>query len=210
MTIVTRWKNICMNYINNNIKEYALVTLLFVIGLFIGVMIVNNCSENLLQEVSAYLSDFVNKLENIDTINKSALIIDSIKSNIILSLVLWISGTAIIGLPIVLIVILYRGLCLGYTISVITYTFGTIKGIGFCISSIFFQNILFIPAVLTLGVSSMKLYKSIVKDRGKENIKIEIIRHTIIFCFMIVVLMISSIIENLISVSILHRIINYF
>ena len=210
MRIASKWRNVCLNYIRNNFKEYTLVTLLFIIGLFIGVMVVNNCGESQLQEVSSYLSDFVSKFKDVGDINKSELIFSSIKSNIFLALVIWIAGTTVIGIPIVLIVILFRGLCLGYTISVITYTFGTFKGIGFCLASIFFQNILFIPAVLTLGVSSIKLYKSIVKDKRKENIKIEIIRHTIISGLMVLVLVISSMVENIISVPILQKIINYF
>ena len=128
----------------------------------------------------------------------------------ILALILWIAGTTVIGLPIVLIIILFRGLVLGYTISAITCTFGTLKGIGFCLASIFLQNIIFIPAVLTLGVSSIKLYKSIIKDKRKENIKVEIIRHTVISILMCILLIMSSILENIVSTTILKKIIKYF
>lgn len=210
MRAASKWKNVCLNYISNNFKEYSLVTLLFIIGMFTGVMIVNNCGESQLQEVSTYISDFVSNFKNVEYLDKSELILSSIKSNIFLALILWIAGTTVIGIPIVLIVILFRGLCLGYTISVITYTLGTFKGIGFCVISILFQNILFIPAVLTLGVSSIKLYKSIVKDRRKENIKIEIIRHTIISGLMILALVISSVVENIISIPILQKMIKFF
>ena len=205
-----KWIGVFKQYIINNYKSYILVALLFIIGIFIGVMIINNCPDSQITDVNSYINDFVIKFKEVDNLNKIDLIVTSIKNNMILALILWIAGTTVIGLPIVLIIILFRGLVLGYTISAITCTFGTLKGIGFCLASIFLQNIIFIPAVLTLGVSSIKLYKSIIKDKRKENIKVEIIRHTVISILMCILLIMSSILENIVSTTILKKIIKYF
>lgn len=210
MKFAIKLKENLINYIKNNFKEYALVSLLFVIGLFIGVMVINNCSEIQAEKISSYIQEFITKFKNVDNLDSTSLVIESIKDNVILAIVLWLAGTTVIGVPIVLVVILFRGVCLGYTISAIAYTLGTIKGILFCLISILLQNILFIPAILTLGVSSIKLYKSIIKDRRKETIKINIIKHTLISVFIIFVLIVSAIIENVISVSILQSFIKYF
>ena len=72
-----------------------------------------------------------------------------------------------------------------------------------------FQNILFIPCILALAVSGMKLYKSIVKDKRKENIKQEIIRHTIFCLFILIILEISALIEVYISTSLLQACAKY-
>lgn len=72
------------------------------------------------------------------------------------------------------------------------------------------QNILWIPAILALAVSGFKLYKSIIKDRNKENIKIEIVRHTVFSFIMILVLLASSVIETFLSTNILKGLIKYF
>jgi len=61
-----------------------------------------------------------------------------------------------------------------------------------------------------LGVSSINLYKTITKDRRKETIKLGIVRHTVISIMMSLVLILSSIIENIVSISILKKIIKYF
>lgn len=87
---------------------------------------------------------------------------------------------------------------------------GTGKGIIFILSTLLLQNILFIPAILALAVSGFKLYKSIVKDKRKENIRIEILRHTIFSVIMLGVLIISSIIEGFMSTNLLKMIIKYF
>ena len=206
----SKWKEILRNYVRNNYKEYILTSLLFIIGLLIGVMIINNCTEIQSSEITTYLTNFIDIFKGIENINKTELIITSMKNNAILALIIWLAGTTVIGLPIVLISIMLRGIILGYTISAVTLTLGVSKGIIFCLISIFLQNILFIPAILTLGVSSINLYKSIMKDKRRENIKIEIIRHTIISLIMILILFLSSLIENIISITILKSFIKYF
>ena len=123
---------------------------------------------------------------------------------------LWFAGTTIIGIPIVLGIILVRGFCLGYTISACVFTLGKIKGILFILTTIFLQNIIFIPALMILGVSSIKLYQSIIKDRRKENIKLSILKHIIISIGIMLTLIISSIIKVEISYRLIVHLVRYF
>lgn len=201
---VSNWKHTIIEYTKNNSKEYILIILIFVIGVFIGVMFINNCSEEKETAITTYISEFIEKFRSIESIDKGSLIVNSIKDNIFLGIIVWLAGTTIIGMPVVLGLILFRGFCLGYTISAITFTLGVGKGIVFCLLTFFLQNILFIPALLTMGVSSIKLYKAIINDRRKENIKIAIIRHTIISLIMLGGLILSSFVENEISISLLQ------
>lgn len=207
---ITNWKTTIINFLKNNSKEYLLVIIIFIIGMFIGVMLVNNTSVENQQIIENYILNFIEKFKSIANLDKLNLLTTSIKDNIILAIALWIAGTTIIGMPIVFGIILFRGFCFGYTVAAVTFTLGLGKGIFFCILSLFLQNIFFILAILTIGVSSIKLYKSIIADRRKENIKIEIVRHTVISLLMLVVLIFSSFIENKISVNLLKFGIKYF
>ena len=202
-------KNI-LKWIMRSLKEYTLVGLLFIIGIFIGVMVINNCKDGQIEDISLYIDKFVQSLKNGNDINKMHLLGTSIKNNFILVIILWIAGTTVIGLPIVLFVIMYRGLCLGYTIAAFSYTLGKFGGICFCLISMFLQKILFIPALLTLGVSSIKLYKTIVKERDIKNMKIGIIKHTIVSGLTLGIMIISTCIENMISIPLLQNLIKYF
>ena len=204
------YKDTLKNYVKNNYKEYLLVCFLLLIGVFVGVMIINNCKDAQLTEITSYIKDFITKYKEIENINISSLIIDSIKKNLLFAIVLWVAGTTVIGMLIVLIMILLRGIILGFTVSSITIALGFFKGTVFTISSILLQNLLYIPAILTIGVSSIKLYKSIIKDKRRENIKVEVIRHTIISFFMVILIVISVFIGNFISIKILKNIIKYF
>lgn len=87
---------------------------------------------------------------------------------------------------------------------------GLSKGLLFVIISILAQNLIFIPVILALAVSGFKLYKSIIKDNRKENIKLEIMRHTLFSLLMLILLAISSLIEIFISTNMLKAFIKYF
>ena len=125
-------------------------------------------------------------------------------------LALWFAGTTIIGIPIVFGIILVRGFCLGYTIASCVFVLGRIKGIIFILITILLQNIIFIPAIMILGVSSIKLYKSIIKDRRKENIKLSILKHSIVSTGIMLALILSSIIKIEISYRLIVNLIKYF
>ena len=136
----------------------------------------------------------INDIKENKSINSVNLLKKTLVNNITLVILLWFVSSTIIGTPIVYAIILFRGFCLGYTISSIIATVGTIKGVFFSIFGILLQNILFIPGIFILAVSGIKLYKSIMKDRRKENIKLEIIKFTLIALFISLVLIISAII----------------
>lgn len=198
------------NHVINNKREYLIVALIFVIGIFLGVLFVNNMQATAREDVNQYLNNFTEKIKNTDKIDNIVLLRNSIIQNIILAITIWFFGTTVIGLPVVFGILLYRGFCLGYTISLCVGIMGISKGIIFIIISLLIQNILFIPAILALSVSGFKLYKSIVKDNRKENIKLEIIRHTIFSLIMVIILVISSILEIFGSTNILKCLIKYF
>lgn len=201
---------IIKEHILNNKKEYIIVTLIFITGIFLGVLFVNNSNQDQINEISQYLNNFIDKMKNAENISNIELLKASIKQNILLAITLWFFGTTVIGIPIVFGVVLYRGFCLGYTISICISIMGFSKGLGFIIALLLLQNIFFIPALLALSVSGFKLYKSIVKDNRKENIKIEVIRHTVFSLIMLIILLISSIMEVFISINISKWLIKYF
>lgn len=203
-------KETIFTHVMNNSKEYILVTLIFIIGIFLGVMFINNAQDAQMSEITSYLNNFIEKLKNTEHLNNIEILKSTVFENIILAIAIWFFGTTVIGIPIVFGIILYRGFCLGYTIATIISIMGISKGILFVFVTIFLQNIIFIPAIIAIAVSGFKLYKSIVKNKNKQNIKIEIFRHTIFSGIMLLLLCISALVETFISTNILKKIVKYF
>ena len=202
--------NTLIEFIKNNIKEYIIITLIFLIGIFLGVMLVNNLDEVQKSEIISYVNTYIEAFKQSDSSGDITLLKNNIMDNIILTLIIWFIGSTIVGIPIVFGIIAFRGFCLGYTISSITAVFGITKGIAFTMISILLQNILFIPAIISLGVSALKAYKSIYSDKRKENIKLEIMRHTIFSTLILLFLIMSAVVETGISTKLLRTLIKYF
>ena len=196
-------------HISNNKKEYFIISLIFIIGVLLGVFFINNINDSQIEIIKNYISDFVNAIKNNQSINNVELLKQTIINNIIIASIIWFFGTTVIGIPIVFGLILYRGFILGYTISACISIMGIQGGLIFTLSALLLQNIIFIPAIIAIAVSGFKLYKSIVKDRRKDNIKLEILRHTVFSVFMMIALAISAIIESFISTNILVNMIKY-
>ena len=197
-------RNMIEQYIKNNIYNYILVILAFLIGILAGILIINNYSNEKKEIICNYVVSFFNKFYSTNDLDQNKLLVYAMLNNFILISILYIAGTTIIGMPIIISVIIYRGFCLSYTISAITLSIGFNKSVLFCIIALFLPNLLFIPAILTIAVSSLKIYKSIIYDNKKDIIKKGLISHLIITIIMYIVLSFASIIESNFSISILR------
>lgn len=195
----TGFKNIIFEHISENIKEYFIISIIFIIGIILGVILINNLNQNQQEEISLYINNFINDIKENKTIHTGNLFKRTLINNITIVVLLWFVSSTVVGAPLVYAIIAFRGFCLGYTISSIIATVGTVNGILFSTFGILLQNILFIPGIFILAVSGLKLYKSIMKDKRKENIKIEIFKFTFIALCISIILLVSALIETYIS-----------
>ena len=177
-------RNIVLEYVDSNLKTYLILLIIFLIGIIFGVIFVNSAKENQSNQMQNYIQNFIN----------------SIKENYqITASILWFLGLTVIGMPLIYLFILYKGFCLGFTSAAIVGTLGSAKGALFIISTMLLQNIIYIPIMITLAVNGIKLYSQIMEDRRKDNIKLQILRHTIFSILMLAILVIAAFIETYIS-----------
>ena len=197
------------NHIQYNKKQYAIVAIIFLIGLIIGVSFINNIDSSSNENTSKYILNFIEALKTNYQIDKINLLKSSIINYLIVAIIIWFMGSTVVGIPIVYLIVAFKGFSLGYTISCILITLGTGKGILFSIVSLFFQNIIIIPCILAIAVSGIKLYQSIMKDKRRENIKIEILRHTMFSLFVAGMFIVAAFIEVYISSNLLSACIKF-
>lgn len=186
---------ILYNHIINNKREYLVVTILFFIGLMIGVFFINNISNEQIEEINTYLNEMINNVKQNPNINLFQLFKQAVLSNFVVVIILWFGASTIIGIPVVYGTVITKGFSLGYTISGMIGCFGVGKGTLIALSILLLHNIIFIPTMLATSVSGVKMYQSIMKNKERENIKIEIIRHTVFCLFMLILMFVAALVE---------------
>lgn len=203
-------KELILRHIYDNIKLYLIVIIILVVGIIAGVVFVNNTSAEEAQEIQNYITEFINLLKQGNRIDTGQLLKKSLGDNITLIIIMWLLGSTVIGIPIVMGIVLFRGFCIGYSVSAIIASIGVQKGILFFFTTMFLHNLIFIPVIICMTISCMRLYKSIMKDKRRENIKIEIIRHTLISIILGLLLVLAAFIESYVSTNLLMLSIKFF
>ena len=94
-------RNVILNHIKNNLKEYVSVIIVFLIGIVLGVIVLNNSNDLQKQELSTYVNDFVTQLNSDVSIDKIQLLKNVLINNLIIVIGLWFIGSTVIGIPIV-------------------------------------------------------------------------------------------------------------
>jgi len=192
-----------LEYIFHNLREFLLIFIILLIGIILGVIYVNNLNQEAGTQIQNYINQFISVLqEKTAQIDRGVLLKQNLITNLGLVLLLWFTGSTVIGMPVVLGIILYKGFSLGYSISAVVAALGIQKGSIFALSSILLQNIIFIPCLIFLGVSGMKLYQAILKDHRRENIKFEIYKHSMMSLILAGFFAIGTLIEVYLSTSI--------
>lgn len=108
----TNKTGIIKKHIENNLKYYILVTIIFIIGVIIGVLYINNSKDIQAKEISEFINDFINKIKDDASIDYIKLLSNCIRQNLIFAILLWFAGLTVIGIVAVYGIVAYKGFCL--------------------------------------------------------------------------------------------------
>ncbi|NLJ77800.1 MAG: stage II sporulation protein M [Tissierellia bacterium] len=185
----------------NNFIYYFIITILFVLGIAIGSITIKILDMEQKDRIIMFLNSFFksiegNTFENISILKQS--IIDNFKTIVFI----WITGTIVIGLVVIPIIILFRGFAMGFTVGFLVNEYG-IKGLFFCILGIFPHNLLIIPSIIS--IASMGMALSIKKFRrkdlriGSKTFQSNAINYSISVLFFSIFVLIGCLVEAYIS-----------
>ena len=102
-------KKVLYEYILKNRKSFFILMIIFLLGLLIGIFMINNLSDDLKIEVDTYIESTVQAIKDEDGINRLNMFWISIKENVLFILLIWFLGCTLIGGGLIYLAIIYKG-----------------------------------------------------------------------------------------------------
>lgn len=204
----TNARNIILQHIKSNITIYFTVLIIFIIGICVGVTIINSLQNTQTQNIDEYLNSSISLVRNGTRFSKTQMLKHSIVKNIIIIIVIWIFGLTFLGKFLLYVITLILGITFGYTISAIMTIFSFGQGILFFLGTMLLQNIISIPAIIFLIVQGIKCHNEFA-DKRTNNLKYMVVKYSSYSILVILILIVSSIVEVYVSGNLLYGIIKY-
>lgn len=202
-------RNIIVEHIKANINIYFIILILFIVGMTIGVFIVNNLSESQSQNINKYVVKSIDSIKAGNKLPEQHYLKNSLKRNAFIVFFIWILGLTFFGKYLLYLVILLFGITLGYTTSSIMLNFNFGQSMLVFLSTMLLQNTIAIPTMFFLCVQGIKCHNNFSKNQSNYNIKYILIKFTIYSILSTLLLFISSLIETYISGQLIYLIIKY-
>ena len=120
--------------------------------MILGIAFINNANEAQIEEIYSYVNSLKDNIKSSENINKTVLLIQSIKQNMLFVVIIWFLGCTILGSFLIYVAIIYKGFSIGYTVSAIIATLGAKSRMCFfyCIIIItkftFFTSIIYVSS----------------------------------------------------------------
>jgi stage II sporulation protein M len=186
-------------------KVNRFVLVIFIIGFISGCFFLTIISTEEKTIIADQITNFIANINN-NTLNNITIFKNNLISNLLYIIILWILGLSIIGIIINIFLIYLKGFILGFTISSIVLTY-KIKGILFNLIYVFPNELLKILMLITIGVYSLTLSISILREILKKNnnkLRTLFKRYTIILIISIFLCCLTSLFEAFVLPNILN------
>jgi stage II sporulation protein M len=147
---------------------YLFVGVLFLVGVVFGAVIVNTLDINKKTELLKYLQYYFHGLAQNDIADPSIAFQHSIGDYFKMLALMWLLGLSVIGIPVMLVYLFFKGLVTGFTIGFLVNQLSW-KGLWFAIAAVIPINMVVIPALLVLSVAGIRFSITLVRNRFLSN-----------------------------------------
>lgn len=190
-----------MEYFRENIGQYVLLTIILIAGIIIGSITVNLISENQMENILSFINGFLANFNNISVDNYSIFYV-SLSNNLKTAFAMILLGFTVVGFPLILVLIFFRGFVLGFTVGFLIGQMGT-KGMVLSILSILPQNLIILPCIISIGVTSLTFAITVIKNKirkyNQEDYSQMVTGYLLLNLFFSFLLVMSGLIEGYIS-----------
>ena len=189
-------------HFQENSSIYLFVTVLFLMGIIFGAIVVNSLTLDQKEDLYFYLNRFFGQVKSGEVASSVEMFQQSFFHNVKYLGLIWILGIAIIGLPVVLILLFLKGMVIGFTVGFLVNQMG-LSGFALSFVSVMPQNIFLIPAFLILSATSVAFSLKLVRQqffkKAAEPISASFLRYSGTMIAMICLVACAATVEAYVS-----------
>ncbi|MCL6580657.1 MAG: stage II sporulation protein M [Firmicutes bacterium] len=198
MSFVGQLRGGLRGYFRDTFPYYFCLSLLFVLGVAFGAIAVNALSGQQKAELVDYVQVFLRGLgQKLGEIDGGVLLRQSALNNLKTAGLVWVLGATVVGAPLVILILFVRGFVIGFSVGFLFGEMGA-KGLALALLAIFPPNVLAVPAILAIGVSSLGFAVLVVRrrvGRFRVNLAEEFLAYTFTCLVLTAGLLAASVIE---------------
>ncbi|MDD4802686.1 MAG: stage II sporulation protein M [Syntrophomonas sp.] len=186
-------------HIAENKWQYLLITLIFVLGVIIGDYKVTGLAGGIKSHLLSLIDEYIKGGINSD-LNKEAILFNSFLNQAKSILAIWFLGLTVIGMPIILGVVFYKGFSLGFTIAFLVKE-KAVSGILISILSILPQNLVYIPLIIIWSVIGINFSVYIARSKAGSIVSLggALISYTLLMIVFLAIVLVGAFIETYLS-----------
>lgn len=206
-------RTLVIEHVKAHATIYVFMMILFLTGIIFGAIIVNSMNFVQKQDLFFYLDRFFGQMTNQELIAHFDIFKSSIFYHAKYLLLLFILGLSVIGLPVVWILIFFKGLVVGFSVGFIVNQLG-MKGLIIASLSIAPQNIVIIPIYIVAGslsmIFSLTLLGKLFTRRASQPILLPLGRYVFMFSILLVTSIVAAALEAFVAHEAMQALIKSF
>jgi stage II sporulation protein M len=158
------FKDRIKQHISENRPQYIMVIIIFLVGLVMGSYQVSGLDGGVKSQLSGMVDDYLRGGMD-GSLSGQEILVAAFLKQLKATVLLWFLGLTVIGFPLILGFIWFRGFSLGFTVSFLLHDRAG-AGILITIISILPQNIIYIPLFLAWSVMAINFSIYVLKGRN--------------------------------------------
>lgn len=185
-------------HISTNRWQYGLITIIFVIAVIMGDCRVESLEGGVKDHLAGLIDTYLQE-GGMGALTGQQLLAGAFMNQVRTALAIWFLGLTIIGFPLILAVLFYRGFSLGFTVGFLIHQKAG-AGVLISILSLLPQNLIYIPAMLMWAVISLNFSIHIFRGRGADALSWRsFMSYTFMLLFFILIFLGGAFIEAFLS-----------
>ena len=192
--MLKRVNNLSKRHFRNNFVIYFVLSLSFIIGISIGAILINKLNVEQSIKISSHFS-WIFSYSKEQSQNSINIFISSLLSNMKILLFIWILGLTSIGLLIIPLIIVWKGIAIGFTVGFLVKGFG-MKGFIFSLAGLLPHYLIMIPGILAIGSIGIANSIYIGKGRRSKMNQVDINEYSVLMILFFLIIAIGCFIEG--------------